>query len=309
MPPDWIGDAAGAEAWAYFVVMRENVDPPHVFTDCKGVLDSLTAGVAAATSHEKRLARVWNMTARQLDEDFSVAASRTVWMPAHGAAHTVGVAKDSRGEPITALMWRANRLADLLAKQAAAQEKVPAAVIRGLDAYAQHVRYSLAKVGVVTLASNRCTTIVLAEDGTATTVLARDSDVVRPPRSKGKCCEVPSGPPIALALPPQQRQPPPFVAVIAPAAQTAISKHGCARRPPAEVQAAKRRRDQSTLKRHHEAVDDEVRTAKWLRTRQLPGSQSDAPERLEGLRMRVQRRAAARSLDQGQPPKRAKFSA
>ena len=62
-PPDWIEDAAGAEAWAYFVVSRENIEPSDVVTDCKGVLDALSAGVAVTSSHDKRLARVWNMTA------------------------------------------------------------------------------------------------------------------------------------------------------------------------------------------------------------------------------------------------------
>ena len=50
-------------------------------------------------------------------------ATPVVWMPAHTAAGAIGSACDSKGRRVTALMWRANRLADGLAKQAAARWK------------------------------------------------------------------------------------------------------------------------------------------------------------------------------------------
>ena len=309
VPPDWINDAAGAEAWAYFAVIRENVEPPQVVTDCKGVLDTLTAGATAATSHDKRLARVWTMTAQQLDGDFSVAATRTVWMPAHGAAHTIGVARDSRGQPITALMWRANRLVDLLAKRAAAPDRVCASVMRGLDECKQYVRYCLAKLGVVTFAANHCRKVVLADDGSSTTVLARDSEAARPPR---KPCPRQRGGASAygrLAISPPP--PPgtggglPLERIVAPASQSEWSNtmrvHSAnARRPAAEMQAAKRRRHQRWLKRHREAAEDETRTAKWLRTRQPTCLPSTASARLEALQKRVRERVAAQPAEEQQ---------
>ena len=120
VPPSWIQDASGAEAWAFFFVMREALEVPRATKDCMHILVTLEAGVAAATRASKQLARLWSVTASALDDTFELAASRTTWMPAHGAAHTIGVARDSRGQPITAVMWRANRLVDFLAKSAAA---------------------------------------------------------------------------------------------------------------------------------------------------------------------------------------------
>ena len=90
--------AAGAEAWAYVVITRDNHEPPCTVTGCKGVLDTLEAGAQAATLPSKRLARLWRMTAANLDGSFGLATR----MPAHGAAHTIGVARDSHRQPISA---------------------------------------------------------------------------------------------------------------------------------------------------------------------------------------------------------------
>ena len=54
-----------------------------------------------------------------LDEEFTSAAAAVKWMPSHLAAHTFNLARDSNGDRVTPIMWRANRLADLLAKSAA----------------------------------------------------------------------------------------------------------------------------------------------------------------------------------------------
>lgn len=167
IPPEWIHDAAGAEAWAYFFVTRETLDVPRVVTDCKGVLNNLEAGVTIATLPSKRLARVWKMAAHNLDGNFDLASSRTLWMPAHGSAQTIGRARGSNGQAITALMWCANRLADLLAKHAATQHRVPRRVTGGLATMARLVQHSLAKLGVVTQAANHHVITEITSDGSS----------------------------------------------------------------------------------------------------------------------------------------------
>ena len=41
IPPAWVHDAAGAELWAFYVVLRECAQVPKIFTDCHGILDGL----------------------------------------------------------------------------------------------------------------------------------------------------------------------------------------------------------------------------------------------------------------------------
>eukprot|EP00973_Karenia_brevis_P022171 3050471-Karenia_brevis.AAC.1 len=66
------------------------------------------------------------MVACVLDYEFESAREMVTWMPAHGSAAAIGSAKDSRGWPIDAAMWRANRLVDILAKAAASRHRLPA---------------------------------------------------------------------------------------------------------------------------------------------------------------------------------------
>ena len=44
------------------------------------------------------------MIGHELDKDFAAAAKEVVWMPSHGAAHTIGVLKDSNGARLTPVM-------------------------------------------------------------------------------------------------------------------------------------------------------------------------------------------------------------
>ena len=187
------------------------------------------------------------------------------------------------------------RLVDLLAKQAAKKHRVSPSVIRGLEECALYVRYCLAKLGAVTHVANRCATTTVTEDGTTTTVSARDSEAVRPPRivCKSRACSSPARVEMQKlhVLPPRSRD-------TAAASSVACAEHrrsnrSQAPRVPAEIEVAKRRRVQIIAKRHVEAIEDEVRTAKWLRTREMAASPSDASERLEALRKRVRERTVA----------------
>ena len=55
---------------------------------------------------------------------------KLVWMPAHQRIGSVGVASKSDVNKLTMLEWRANRLADGLAKQAALTHAAPQSNIK-----------------------------------------------------------------------------------------------------------------------------------------------------------------------------------
>ncbi len=116
VPPQWVHDAAGGEMWAVYTVAQLNPTMPAVVTDCLGIVRKLMDGLAADTTAKKRLARIWNMLSHILDGDAEPVLELVRWMPAHQAAHAIGRVLDSRGQPLTTIMWRATRLVDALAK-------------------------------------------------------------------------------------------------------------------------------------------------------------------------------------------------
>ena len=95
--------------------------PPHMRTDCRALLDSLAAGVEVATAASRPLARIWARIAQALDGSFEGLqhSGMLVWMPAHCTLGAVGEAKLSNGCRLSTIDWRANRLADALAKAGA----------------------------------------------------------------------------------------------------------------------------------------------------------------------------------------------
>ena len=101
------------------------------------------------------------------------------WMPAHGSQNTIGRATCSDGSIVTAVRWRPNRLADLLAKNAAMPARIPAKARRLIGIAAEAVEYSLVKLGVVTYAANHFADRMHLPDGTTTTVILRDASGVR----------------------------------------------------------------------------------------------------------------------------------
>ena len=172
-PPSWVTNAAGAEAWALLVVSEVCPCLPHVVTDCKGVRDMLCAGRVSATAHTRPLARIWKGIFHALDnvDDPDRYGSRLVWMPAHGAIHTIGNVTKSNGAAITSIDWRATRLVDALAKLAAACHQVP----RLLEAGAKAVEHCAGLVGVTAFAANHYNKEVVRPDGSIGKLTCRDA--------------------------------------------------------------------------------------------------------------------------------------
>jgi hypothetical protein len=186
IPPRWIHDAAGAELWAVcFVLGLGSHAIPAIVTDCKGILDSLRWAPQTLTSHDKALARTWSMIRVRLDDDLQQLAKQLTWMPCHTAQSSIGVTLDSAGRPITATMWRANRLVDALAKRAAGQYRLPAWAVRRIEQAKQLVTYSAAKLGVVPHRANHFQVQEVTASGAVATRTHRDSTATRVPHRPG----------------------------------------------------------------------------------------------------------------------------
>ena len=178
VPPDWVRDASGAEAWALAEALRWCPFMPDITTDCLNLVTTLEAGRAAATDARSPLARIWVDIFKSLDDEEQVR--QPLWMPSHGAQHFIGSAKKSNGAVVTSLDWRANRLVDLLAKKAASETRVSPQSLRTVTAAADAVRFSMAKLGAVTHAANNFKLVTYLPDGSPTTTIKRDSAAQKP---------------------------------------------------------------------------------------------------------------------------------
>ena len=175
---------------------------------------------------------------------------------------------DSRHRPVTWIMWRANRLADHVAKAAAKQQRVDPSMLQRLAGMRDMQLHVASLLGTVTYMANHCPTLLA--DGS--TQLRRDSDGHRPARG--------------------QRQPAP-----APAAD---NRPAAAERaaPPATGSSSStrkaRRRSQALQQQCQQGAQEAAAVARRLaQLQQLPpGGQPSAAERLQALAERVRARAA-----------------
>ena len=120
--PQWCGTAAAAEAWA----LREAlylmpVHVPLLRTDCLSLLRLADAGADVATAPDRVSARIWCDIAHRLDGKLHqlTCDGKLVWMPSHTSLAAVPHQSLSNGDAMSAIDWRANRLADAIAKKEA----------------------------------------------------------------------------------------------------------------------------------------------------------------------------------------------
>ena len=174
-PPPWVKTASAAEAWALFLTLRMNPGPPRVLTDCLGLLVAAKAGPYIATGSKRADARIWKLIDSVTGDDFKALAKVLVWMPAHTTASEARLRAKSNGKELTAAEWRANDLADKLAKKGAIssplREDADAAIKNAGGALVQIA----ARLGTVTLAANQHRVDFLKPDGTPSFRLDRDS--------------------------------------------------------------------------------------------------------------------------------------
>ena len=170
-PPAWVRTVPGAEAWAIFVALRFSVAPSGVISDCLGAVSTVAGALCYAVSAKHPLARLWSMVRCTLAEE----AVRLAWMPAHLSAKSAVSRIRSDGVAVSPQDWRGNRLVDALAKRGASVHRVPAATRLRLQAAHAACLHAGALLGVVTKVANNHQMVVVSCDGTATTVVARDS--------------------------------------------------------------------------------------------------------------------------------------
>ena len=176
VPPEWIDTIPGAEAWALFVVLSMAHSPPMMITDCLGNRRMLLSGEEQATAPGKILARVWHaIFACRENVDQRSLQSMFTWMPAHTTAATFSTRCRSDGRRLTAIDWRANAMADALAKKAAQSTRVPVAVRRQFQQMIAAQRYGAAVAGAACRAADSYVTTSYAHDGSLVTTVYRDS--------------------------------------------------------------------------------------------------------------------------------------
>ena len=145
-------------------------------------MDGLQSGYTQCTGAKKSLARTWNLIGSVCDHCFIEAADKTIWMPSHGAKHTIGVVLASNGLPVTPLMWRANRLVDLAAKHAAGSDRVDKWIIPRVRQWASFARFQGANLGHVTYLANNHKVTEIGDGGATVEYLKRDSTGCKPPK-------------------------------------------------------------------------------------------------------------------------------
>jgi hypothetical protein len=161
----------------------QNAHVPYTVTDCLGLIDTLKKGREWAVSYARPMARIWQLLFDALD-GYNIpellAEGRFVWMPAHGRAASIGTAVKSNGELVSPIDWRANRLADAIAKDAALSMAAPPRVRQLMKEALAAVEHSCAFIGAATYVANNCMRQMSNADGVVRQVKCRDSTAQRP---------------------------------------------------------------------------------------------------------------------------------
>ena len=298
-PPSWCTTAAAAETWALAKAVHLTAFPPQIRTDCQSLLTIAGEGTQRALAADKPLARAWGLIATALDGDVAsiIRNEKLVWLPAHLPMGAIGERKLSNGRRLTAMDWRANRLVDALAKQAAAMRQAPPAVLRLLKSARAAVRHSAALLGEVTHAANNHKTTATGPDGTQFLKIIRDAQPKESglPRRAARPCSSPTESPVTVA---------PIRGSSSELSSLISEKRGMKRplpssRAKAAREAAKRRRaeeDVATRRRIEEI-------AAAMRPRDPDGLlRPTAEDRFRGVLERVRARGARNAADSSIQP-------
>jgi len=177
-PPPWVKTAGAAEAWALLLTLKANPYPPKVLTDCMALLHTARAGPASAGRGRNTDARIWNEIATVTGGCYKELLNQLVWMQAHTSAACGNVRVKSNGRDLTTSEWRANQLADTLAKRGALVSPLRDEADKAIAVAGGALQQVAARLGVVTYAANAHIVEGFKEDGTAFTVTKRDSSTM-----------------------------------------------------------------------------------------------------------------------------------
>ena len=159
--------------------LAQSAFPLQLRTDCQSLPTIASEGAAQATGASRPLARIWKLIAALLDGciESVIESGLLVWMPAHQALNAIGEKTLSNGKLLTGVDWRANRLVDALAKNAAATVRAPREVRCLLESGKAAVKHAAAMLAVVTHCANNHKVPVQRPDGTWGTRVTRDAQV------------------------------------------------------------------------------------------------------------------------------------
>ena len=150
--------------------------PLRIVTDCMANRRTLLDGEEAATAAGRMLARVWTAIFACCEGRLRGELDAVLtWAPAHTSWATLASRMRADGLPITAQDWRANSLADALAKMAARATRAPWSVRKRCRCLQAARRYGAAIAGVACQAANNYVTYGHKQDGTYGEVKYRDS--------------------------------------------------------------------------------------------------------------------------------------
>ncbi len=122
VPPDWITDIPGTEAWA-ITQAAVGAEPgcTHM-VDCEPCLRAFHGGRAAACAGNRPLARVSKLMHDALDD---TPTDAMMWMLAHATVADIGTKCREDGFLLTLQHLDSNDMADRLAKRAVVFHRVP----------------------------------------------------------------------------------------------------------------------------------------------------------------------------------------
>jgi hypothetical protein len=174
-PPKWCDSSAAAETWALYLTLKEVIEVPSILTDCLGLLRTANRGFRAATSPKMSNARIWKLIEELLDGRMQPLRHALIWMPAHTSIDLCCARQRSDSRIMSPVDWRANQLADVLAKAAAPEDLSRMQAKKHIEVAQEALVYSAVRLGAVTHAANNWPEVIQVTGGTTSTVMKRDS--------------------------------------------------------------------------------------------------------------------------------------
>ena len=181
--PSSVRTAPEAELCAIEIVASINPALPATVTDCKSIWTAARTSAARITAARSPLAGRWRRILRYADGDLTAVASALTWAPAHKSLSAARSSARSDGRLMSLTDWRANKLADLLAKHGASAAAPPSDAVRNLRRAEVAVKEACAQLGAVTWAANHHRVTVVRPDGTISATITRDAHT--PPKPRG----------------------------------------------------------------------------------------------------------------------------
>ena len=276
IPPDWITTIHGAEVWALYAAARCAITGAHYKSDCLSVVRSYKRGRQWATAAERPMARAWNLIFELLGDGTTL-----VWMPAHTSIDQCVHRMRSDLKQVSATDWRANQLADVLAKSAAVDDPGRRAAAMYIGTSKRALLHHAVILGMATHGANNHLASRADEHGNVRSVTLRDSTSL-PPNAR-RTRRAPAG------IKRKRKEAACVDELNDPAVVASIPKHMLGITRTAERASAKRARA-AAAKEQERCILTRV-VADAAQRLQRPAHAASASERLAALRERVRLRA------------------